>query len=132
MAVEPDAIRRGTVVVLRMAGDKARPAVVVRSDLLSGLGYATVLPITSEPRSDFSLRIDIPATPETGLRTPSQVMVDWPQTVRLSAMGEAIGHLDAAVMRAITRQLAIVLDIAAGARGASRTRGQTGIVRPSP
>jgi mRNA-degrading endonuclease toxin of MazEF toxin-antitoxin module len=33
---------------VRMAGDKARRAVVVRSDLLSELSYATVLPITTE------------------------------------------------------------------------------------
>jgi mRNA interferase MazF len=115
MAVEPDAVRRGTVVVVRVIGDKARPAVVVRSDLLAGLAYATVLLTTSDPRPDLSMRIDLAPTPENGLRTPSQVMVDWPQTVRLSAMGEVIGRLDAATMRAITRQLAVVLGIGAGA-----------------
>ena len=94
MAVEPDAIRRGAVVVVRMSGDKARPAVVVRSDLLAGLGYATVLLIASDPRPDFSPRTDLAPTAGNGLRTPSQIMVDWPQTVRLSAMGEVIGRLD--------------------------------------
>jgi hypothetical protein len=38
-------------------------------------------------------------------------MVDWPQTVRFSDMGEAIGSLDSAAMRAITRQMAVVLGI---------------------
>jgi mRNA-degrading endonuclease toxin of MazEF toxin-antitoxin module len=37
MAVTPDAVRRGTVLLVRLPGDKARPAVVVRSDLLSEL-----------------------------------------------------------------------------------------------
>ena len=47
MAVDPGDIRRGTVVLVRMLRDKARPAVVVRSDLLSELTYATVLPLTT-------------------------------------------------------------------------------------
>ena len=116
MAVEPDALRRGAVVVVRMEGDKARPAVVVRSDLLAALRYATVLPVTSDLREDISLRVGVSPTAENGLRAASQIMVDWPQTVRLSAMGEVIGQIDAATMRAITRQLAVVLGIGSGIR----------------
>jgi mRNA interferase MazF len=97
-----------------MPGDKARPAVVVRSDLLSELSYATVLPITTDLRPGISMRIDVPPVAETGLRAPSQVMTDWPQTVRFSDMGQAIGHLDRATMQAITRQMAVVLGIGTG------------------
>ena len=122
MAIEPGAGRRGTVVVVRMAGDKARPAVVVRSDLLADLPCATVLLITSDPRDDISLRVDIAPGTENGLRTAFQVMVDWPQTVRLSAMGEVIGRLDVATMRAITRQLAVVLGIGTAGVRAPRSR----------
>jgi len=115
MALESSAIRRGAVVLVRLPRDKARPAVVVRSDLLVELSYATVLPITTELRADVhSLRIDVAPTPENGLREPSQVMVDWPQTVRFSDMGAAIGHLDPAIMHTITRQMAIVLGIGNG------------------
>ena len=97
-----------------MPRDKACPEVAVRSDLLSELSHATVLPITSELRSDINLRIDITPTTENGLRVPSQVMADWPQTVRFSDMGQVIGRLDLAAMRAITRQMAVVLGIGAG------------------
>jgi mRNA interferase MazF len=121
MAVEPDAIRRGTVVVVRLSRDKARPAVVVRSNLLSELSHATVLPITTELRANVSMRIDIEPGPENGLREASQVMVDWPQTVRLSDMGQTIGRLDMATMAAITRQMAVVLGIGSGT-GRSRRR----------
>ena len=114
MAVTADAVRRGTVVLVRLPRDKARPAVVVRSDLLAELSYATVLPITTEVRAEVSLRIAIDPASGTGLRAASQVMVDWPQTVRLTEMGQAIGHLDAATMRAITRQMAVVLGIGSG------------------
>jgi mRNA interferase MazF len=89
---------------------------VVRSDLLAELSYATVLPITSELRPGISLRIDVTPTAANGLRAESQVMVDWPRTVRFSDMGAAIGQLDAATMRLVTRQMAVVLGIGVGGR----------------
>jgi len=115
MALEPASVRRGTVVLVRLPRDKARPAVVVRSDLMAALPYATVLPITTELRTDISMRIDVPPGPATGLRAASQVMVDWPQTVRLSDMGGVIGRLDLTTMRAVTRQMAVLLGIGVGA-----------------
>jgi mRNA interferase MazF len=120
MAVAPDAVRRGSVVLVRLPGDKARPAVVVRSDLLSALSYATVLPITSELRVGMSMRIDVTPSEANGLRAASQVMVDWPQTVRFSDMGQVIGLLDLATMQAITRQMAVVLGIGSSTRGPRR------------
>ena len=130
MALEPDAVWRGVVVLIRLPRDKARPAVIVRSDLLAGLTYATVLPITTELRNDISFRIDLGPAPGNGLRAHSQVMVDWPQTVRLSDMGEAIGRLDDATMRAITRQMAVVLGIGSDL---GRTSGpRTDEAPPSP
>ena len=124
MAVDPGAVRRGVVVLIRLPRDKARPAVVVRSDLLTELSYATVLPITSELRPGISLRIDVAPTAENGLRSESQVMVDWPQTVRCSDMGVAIGELDGATMRLVTRQMAVVLGI--GGAGRPRRAGAAG------
>ena len=115
MALEAGAVRRGVVVLVRLARDKARPAVVVRSDLLSELPYATILPITSELRDGVSMRIDVAPNAGNGLLASSQVMVDWPQTVRFSELGQAIGRLDAATMAAVTRQLAVMLGIGSGA-----------------
>jgi mRNA interferase MazF len=120
MAVDAAAVRRGAVVVVRLSRDKARPAVVVRSNLLAGLSYATVLPITTELHEDISLRIDVAPSPENGLRQASQVMVDWPQTVRFSEMGDTIGHLDAATMQAFTRMMAVVLGIGTSSRTRAR------------
>jgi len=128
MALDPEAVRRGVVVLIRLPRDKARPAVVVRSDLLAELSYATVLPITSDLRPGISLRVDVAPSPENGLRSASQVMVDWPQTVRFSDMGAAIGQLDAATMRVITRQMAVVLGIGAGRSRRTGVAG-TGLAR---
>ena len=121
MALGPADVRRGVVVLVRLPRDKARAAVVVRSDLLSELSYATVLPVTTELRAGASMRIDVHPNPENGLRTPSQVMVDWPQTVRLAAMGQTIGRLDVAIMRTITRQMAVALGIGSSAGRPRRT-----------
>jgi len=99
---------------------------VVRSDLLAELSYATVPPITTELRADATMRIDIEPGQENGLRAASQVMVDWPQTIRLSEMGQAIGRLDAATTRAITRQMAVVLGIGTGT-GRPRRIGAAGV-----
>jgi mRNA interferase MazF len=129
MALTPDAVRRGVVVLVRLPRDKARPAVVVRSDLLSELSYATVLPITTDLRAGFSMRIDLAPTPENGLRAASQVMVDWPQTVRLDDMGQAIGRLDMAAMQAITRQVAVALGIGSGGR--SRRAAGVPVITPT-
>jgi mRNA interferase MazF len=130
MALTPDAVRRGAVVLVRLPRDKARPAVVVRSNLLSELFYATVLPITTDLRAGFSLRIDLAPSQENGLRAASQVMVDWPQTIRFSDMGQAIGHLDMATMRIITRQMAVVLGIGSSSARSRRTAGVVGTEPP--
>ena len=122
MALASCAVRRGTVVLVRLPRDKARPAVVVRSNLLAELSYATILPITSELQEGVSLRIDVEPNAENGLRAASQVMVDWPQTVRFTDMGGAIGHLDTTTMRAITRQLAVVLGIGSDSGRLRRAR----------
>jgi mRNA interferase MazF len=107
VALTPDAVRRGVVVLVRLPRDKARPAVVVRSDLLSELSYATVLP--TPQRADVSMRIDLAPSQENGLRAASQVMVDWPQTIRFADMGQAIGtamisYVSASTARCSLRQ----------------------------
>jgi mRNA interferase MazF len=122
MALAPGAIRRGVVVLVRLPNDKARLSVVVRSDLLSEPTYATVLPITTTLRMGISMRIDVTPSPENGLRLPSQIMVDWPQTVRFSDMGQAIGRLDLVTMRAVTRQMAVVLGVGSASGRARRAQ----------
>jgi mRNA interferase MazF len=120
---------RGVVVLVRPPRDKARPAVVVRSDLRAELAYATVLPITTELRADISMRIDVDPSAENGLRERSLVMVDWPQTVRAVDMGAAIGQLDAVTMQAVTQQMAVLLGI--GCRTGRRLIPGLGMHDPS-
>ena len=111
MALTPEEIRRGAIVLVRLPDDKGRPALVVRADILAELSYATILPLTTELRPDVDFRITVEPSEQNGLRETSQIMVDWPQTVRAKTMGAVIGRLDDATMRVTTEQLAIVLGI---------------------
>ena len=83
----------------------------MRADILAELSYATILPLTTELRPDVDFRITVEPSEQNGLRETSQIMVDWPQTVRAKTMGAVIGRLDDATMRVTTEQLAIVLGI---------------------
>ena len=97
---------------------------MVRSDLLRERSYATIL--ATALRGGISVRIDLAPSPENGLRAASQVLVDWPQTIRFTDMGQALGHLDIATMRRITQQMAVVLGI--GTSGARKSRR---MIKPS-
>lgn len=114
MALTPEEIRRGAIVLVRLPDDKGRPALVVRADILAEMSYATILPLTTELRPEVDFRITVEPTEQNGLRETSQIMVDWPQTVRAKTMGAVIGRLDDATMRVATEQLAIVLGIGSG------------------
>ena len=111
MAVGPGRPRHGMVVLVRLPGDKARPAVVLRSDALARLPYATVVAFTTTVHAAPDLRLRVAPTPENGLQQGSFVVVDWPQTIRTEHMGEIIGHLDPVTLEAITGRLAVVLGI---------------------
>jgi mRNA interferase MazF len=116
MAIEPEKLRRGAVVLVRFPGDRARPAVVLRSDTLARLPYATVVPFTTTPHAAPDLRVPVAPTTLNGLQQASFAMIDWPQTIRAEHMGEIIGRLDAATLDAIAGRVAVILGI-----GDSRT-----------
>jgi len=62
MALTPEQIRRGVIVLVRLPDDKSRPAVIVRGDILADLSYATILPLTTELRPDIDFRIAVEPT----------------------------------------------------------------------
>jgi mRNA interferase MazF len=107
-------MRRGDVVAVALSGDygKPRPALVVQSDLFSEHPSVTILPITSELRDAPLFRLAVPADDMTGLRNPSQIMVDKAQTVPRAKLGQAIGRVDDSRMLAVTRALALFLGFA--------------------
>ncbi len=107
-------MKRGDVVRVAVTGDcgKPRPAVVIQSDLFDEHPSLTVLPITSDLRDAPAFRVDLPSDAWTGLRLPSQAMVDKIHTVRREKVGGVIGTIDESRMLSINRALAVFLGIA--------------------
>jgi len=104
-------MRRGDVVTVAPSGDygKPRPALIVQSDLFPEHPSVTILPITSELRDAPLFRLSVPADESTGLRHPSQVMIDKAQTIPRAKLGRPIGRVDDARMLAVTRAMALFL-----------------------
>ena len=107
-------MRRGDLVTVALSGDygKPRPAVVIQSDLFEDHPSVTVLPLTSELRDAPLFRLRVEPAAGTGLRVPSDVMVDKPVTVARGKVGGTIGQLDAETQRALDRLLAVFFGIA--------------------
>ncbi|MEA2729759.1 MAG: mRNA interferase MazF [Acetobacteraceae bacterium] len=97
-----------------MQGDsgKPRPAVVIQADWFDALPTIVVLPLNSSLRDAAVTRIDVAPSDANGLKLPSQIAVDRPQTVRRLKVGPTIGRLDNDVMLAVHRALAVSLGLA--------------------
>jgi mRNA interferase MazF len=106
-------MKRGDLVTVAVSSDygKPRPALVVQSDAFDLLPSVIVLPLTSELHRAPLFRVAVSATSETGLRAPSQIMVDKATAVPRSKLGPRIGSIDAATMQAVNQALRGFLDI---------------------
>lgn len=98
-------------VVLPGEYGKARPAVVVQSDRIGGVGSIIVCPVTSNLLNATEIRVAIIPTPENGLRLPSQIMVEKINAVDRRRCREIIGRVDAATIEKLGAALALVLGL---------------------
>jgi mRNA interferase MazF len=107
-------MKRGHIVTVALSGHygKARPALVIQSDLFDIHPSVTILPITSELRDVPLFRITIEPNSENGLRYTSQVMIDKAHTVPHEKLSLPIGKLTDEQMLTITRALAVFLGFA--------------------
>jgi mRNA interferase MazF len=108
-------MKRGDIVTVALQGDygKPRPALVIESDRLPATESVLVCLITSTLHEDTPFRRhSVDASPSSGLRVPSHVMVDKIFAVRRTKCGPPIGELDAAAMLAVSRKLALMAGIA--------------------
>ena len=107
-------IRRGDFVLAVAPGEygKARPALVIQSDLFDALPSVTLCPLTSLIREDAGLlRITVQPLQDNGLRKISQIAVDKITTLPVSRLGGVIGRVDDELMLRVTRALALFLGI---------------------
>ena len=70
------------------------------------------MPLISSLQDAAVTRIDVAPTDQNGLKVPSQIAVDRPQTVRRMKLGPTIGRLDNDVMVAVHRSLVVFLGLA--------------------
>jgi len=97
-------VTRGAIVVVAAKGPypgKPRPALVVQSDLFNPThSSVTICPITSDCVDAPLFRVALPPGERTGLRRPSQIMVDKIVSVPRSAIADQLGKCDEAELRA--------------------------------
>lgn len=108
-------IRRGDVVTIVAPHDygKPRPAVIVQTDLLNSTHASVIVcPFTTERIDAPGFRLDFSPSSETGLRLPSQLMVDKIIALPGSRIGERTGRLGKEELAAVDRSLGLVLGLA--------------------
>jgi len=107
-------MKRGNIVAVAIQGDfgKARPALVVQSDLLTEHPSVALLLISSEIVDAPLIRIKVIPSEQNGLRAPSQIAVDKMFTVRREKIGSIIGHLEDEIMVAVNRAMLVCLGLA--------------------
>lgn len=105
---------RGDLVTIALPGDfgKPRPALVIQADQFQEHATRTVLPVTSTLVAAPLFRITLEPSPDNGLRTPSQVMVDKTMTVKTDKIGPVFGRIDLDKLVEVERALAVFLGIA--------------------
>jgi mRNA interferase MazF len=104
-------MKRGDIVTVVVQGNygKPRPALIIESDLLPAADSVLVCLITSTLHEDTPFRRHpVDASPSTGLRVPSHVMIDKIISIRRQKCGLPIGALDSGSMLAVSRKLALV------------------------
>ena len=107
-------MKRGAIVSVVAPGayGKPRPAVVIQSNLFSELPSVTILPVTSTLRDTPLFRLRLEPSPENGLHSTSDVMVDKITTVPRKRIGSVFGQLERHHIVSIERLIAVFLGIA--------------------
>lgn len=100
-------MKRGDLVTVAVSGDygKPRPALVVQADAFNEHPSVIVLPLTSEIHDTPLFRVAVGAGVGTGLRRPSQIMVDKATTVPRVKLGSRIGRVNETTMQAVNEAL---------------------------
>lgn len=106
-------MKRGDIVTVSAPGayGKPRPAIVVQSDWLSGTDSVLVALLTSTLREAPIFRLTVDSSPQTGLKVPSQIMVDKIMALPRVKCGPVIGRLEDGSVVALNRMLSLVLGL---------------------
>ncbi|MGL5930358.1 MAG: type II toxin-antitoxin system PemK/MazF family toxin, partial [Dermatophilaceae bacterium] len=108
-------MRRGDIRIAAARGaytGKPRPVVIVQDDRFDATSSVTVCPLTTSLTDAPLLRLSVEPTEVTGVRQPSQVMVDKVVTMPRAAVGEQVGRLGDADLVRLDRALLVFLGLA--------------------
>ncbi len=111
MAIE---IQRGDIVVCALQGDygKARPAIVVQSDLFNATHASiAICPITSHLVEAPLFRLQLNCTQANGLQKDSQIMVDKINVIKADKIQQKIGNLSVHEMQELDNALKLWLNL---------------------
>ena len=107
-------VARGDIVIAVLRGDygRGRPALVVQSDAFNPTHASIVVcPITSHLVEAPLFRVPLRASAGTGLRSPSQIMIDKMMAIKRERIHQVIGRADGASMLRVDRALKLWLDV---------------------
>ena len=107
-------MKRGDVVLVAASGDygKPRPAVVIQSDALDASDSVLVCLVTSTLRNAPIYRLPVESSADSGLREPSQVMVEKIFAIKREKCGRAVGRLSEQEVSQLNRMLGLMIGIA--------------------
>ena len=107
-------MKRGSVVTVAIQGDfgKARPALVVQSDLFADHSTVAVLLMSSNIVDAPLIRLDVEPSDQNGLRALSQIAIDKMFTVRREKIGSVIGQLEDDTMVAVNCAMVVFYGLA--------------------
>ena len=107
-------MKRGDIVAAVLPADlgKPRPALILQSDYFADLESVTVIPLTSTINDAPLLRLNLEASAGTGLKKPSQLMIDKVTTIRRSRIRNVIGAVDDRTMVRVNRAVALFVGLA--------------------
>jgi len=108
-------MKRGDLVIVSAPGDygKPRPAVIIQSDIFNETHASILVCLITSDRQDAPLfRIDVQPTEETGLKVPSQIMVDKIVALRRERITQHIGQVNDEALLRLNRSLALFIGLA--------------------
>jgi mRNA interferase MazF len=106
-------VKRGDIFSVSAPGDygKPRPAVILQTDALNDVNFASVLvcPMTSHLVEAPLFRLNLKPSKANGLRKESQLMVDKVQAI--SRIGKLMGKVDSKTMKKVNQAIAFVMGL---------------------
>lgn len=107
-------MKRGDIVTVVISGayGKPRPALIIQSDLFNEHPSVTILPLTSTLRDAPLFRLRLEPSPENGLQSPSDIMIDKIVTIPRGKVGSICGHLENKYITSVERLITLFLGIA--------------------